>query len=57
MIHAFLRVGAVNKISHISESVAEIRINKQPYRGINLTNMTYAHPWTGHVWQTFAMTS
>jgi hypothetical protein len=50
MKHAFLRVGVVNKLSLISESVAEIRINnQQPYMGINLTNTTYAHPRTGHI--------
>jgi hypothetical protein len=32
-----LRLGAANKPSLISESVAEIRINSQPCKGINLT--------------------
>jgi hypothetical protein len=32
-----LRLGAENKPSHISEGVAEIRINSQPCKGINLT--------------------
>jgi hypothetical protein len=49
MKHAFSLVGAVNKLSHISESVVEIRINKQPCRGVNLTNMIYAHSRTGDV--------
>jgi hypothetical protein len=47
----------VNKLSLISESVVEIRINNQPCRGINLTNTTYVCPWIGHVWQPFAMTT
>jgi hypothetical protein len=47
----------VNKLSFISESVTEIQINNQPYRGINLTNRTYVCPWIGHVWQHFAMIS
>jgi hypothetical protein len=33
MILEFLRVGAVKKLSLISESVTEIRINKQSCRG------------------------
>jgi hypothetical protein len=32
-----LRLGAVNKPLPISEGVVEIRINSQPYKGINLT--------------------
>jgi hypothetical protein len=32
-----LRLGAVNKPSLISDSVAEIRINSKTYKGINLT--------------------
>jgi hypothetical protein len=32
-----LHLGAANKPSLISESVTEIRINNQPYKGINLT--------------------
>jgi hypothetical protein len=47
-------MGAVNKLSLISESIMEILINNQPYRGINLTHMTYARSHTGHVWQPFA---
>jgi hypothetical protein len=46
-------VGAVDKLSLISESVVEIRINNHPCRGINLTNMTYVLPSTGHIWQHF----
>jgi hypothetical protein len=42
----FLVVVAVNKLSLISESVTEIRINKL---GENLTNMTYARPRTCHI--------
>jgi hypothetical protein len=50
--------GTVNKLSLIiSESVTEIRINKQPCGGINLTNMTYTRPRICHVWQPFTMTS
>jgi hypothetical protein len=43
----------VNKLSLISKSVAEIQINNQPCRGINLTNTTYTRPRIGHVWQPF----
>jgi hypothetical protein len=32
-----LCLDSVNKASPISEGVAEIRINSQPYKGINLT--------------------
>jgi hypothetical protein len=32
-----LHLGAANKPSPISEGVAEIQINSQPYKGINLT--------------------
>jgi hypothetical protein len=32
-----LRLGATNKSSPISEGVMKIRINSQPYKGINLT--------------------
>jgi hypothetical protein len=45
----------VNKLSLKSNSVVEIRINNQPYRSINLTNMTYACLRIGHVWQPFIM--
>jgi hypothetical protein len=54
VIHAFLRVGVVNKLSLIFESITEIRINNKPCRGINLTNTIYARLRTGHVWQPFA---
>jgi hypothetical protein len=37
------------KLSLISDSVTEIRINNQPYRGINLINTTYARPRTDYV--------
>jgi hypothetical protein len=49
MLLALLRVGVVNKLSLISESVAEIQINIQPCRGENLTNTTYARPQTDYV--------
>jgi hypothetical protein len=48
-------VGAVNKLSLISDSVTEIRINNQPYRGIQLTNMTWVHLRIGYVCQPFTM--
>jgi hypothetical protein len=32
-----LRLNTTNKPSLISEGVAEIRINTQPYKGINMT--------------------
>jgi hypothetical protein len=45
----------VNKLSLMFESGIDIRINNQPCRGINLTNMTYVRPRTCHVWKPFAM--
>jgi hypothetical protein len=39
-----LRLGAVNKPSLIFESVAEIQINSQPCKGINLTTQ-HTHGW------------
>jgi hypothetical protein len=39
-----LRLGAANKPSPISEGVAEIRINSQPCKGINLTTR-HTHAW------------
>jgi hypothetical protein len=50
-------VGVVNKLSLISKSVTEIRINNKPYRGINPTNTTYVRPQIDHVWQPFATIS
>jgi hypothetical protein len=43
----------MNKLSLISESVADIQIKNQP--GINQTNTTYTCPQTCHVWQPCAM--
>jgi hypothetical protein len=48
--------GSEQAITHIWSDV-EIWINKQPCKGVNLTNMTYVHPRTCHVWQSFATTS
>jgi hypothetical protein len=47
-----LRLGAANKPSLISESVAEIRINNQPCKGINLTTrhtQAWRAPWVATI--------
>jgi hypothetical protein len=48
--------GSEQAITHIWEC-HEIRINNQSYKGINLTNTTYACLWTGHIWQSYATIS
>jgi hypothetical protein len=45
--------GSEQAITHIRECRRDLNQNK-PYRGINLTNMTYMRPWIGHVWQPFS---
>jgi hypothetical protein len=32
-----IHLDTVNKLSPISEGVVEIRVNSQPYKGVNLT--------------------
>jgi hypothetical protein len=47
-----LRLDSVNKPSPMSEGVTEIRINSQPYKGINLTTW-HTQAWGQHEWQPF----
>jgi hypothetical protein len=50
-----LRLNAVNKLSSISEDVAEIRINNQPYKGNNLTTW-HTRATKANEWPPFTMT-
>jgi hypothetical protein len=47
-----LRLDATNKPSPIFKGVAEIRIDNQPYKGINLTTR-HTLDWRHHEWQQF----
>jgi hypothetical protein len=50
-----LRLDSANKSSPIFEGVAEIRINTQPYKGINLTTrhtQAWRAPWVATVHDT-----
>jgi hypothetical protein len=53
--HVSLCLNAVNKPSSISEDVAEIRINSQPYKGNNLT-IRHTSTTKANEWPLFAMT-
>jgi hypothetical protein len=51
-----LRLNTANKPSPMSECVAEIRINNQPCKGINLTTR-HTQTQRHHVWQPFTIQS
>jgi hypothetical protein len=47
-----LHLDSANKSSPMSKGVVEIRINSQPYKGINMTTW-HTWPWRQHEWQQF----
>jgi hypothetical protein len=48
MLLPLLQVGVVNNFSLIRECHGDLN-QYTSLQGKNLTNKTYAHPWTGHV--------